>query len=370
MNNQNNWLGGVMSPFNINYGFQPRPVNKSTNFVGSDGKQGVYWIGHDGNVWAKGNDGVVTNRGKAERQGDRVIAGGWQDMNRDWRQISDPADMGGGGNGGQSSHGSYYSGGYGGYRGYGGYGGYNARAAAEEARQNKFYQQLIDSLGGRKNADRGMIDKEYGNSFSKLVNARDTAMGNLESESQKLEKQRARAKRQIAENAQNNLQNLKLELGMSGANNLSAMAMGAEGVSKAANGENTDVMEDYSDQMNQIAKTRENVKKEYDDQNNELNTWKEKQYHNLDKTYADLENQYRQKIGGEANLNAIADSFRHLNAPNVKTEKMPEYKAEGIKANIQNNATSPALTSEQAQNYYLGNNAYVKKKEDEMRRPL
>ena len=129
-------------------------------------------------------------------------------------------------------------------------------------------------------------------------------------------------------------------------------------------------MEDYSDQMNQIAKTRENVKKEYDDQNNELNTWKEKQYHNLDKTYADLENQYRQKIGGEANLNAIADSFRNLNAPNVKTEKMPEYKAEGVKANIQDNATSPALTSEQARDYYLGNNAYVKKKEDEMRRPL
>lgn len=244
-----------------------------------------------------------------------------------------------------------------------------AARSAEEARQRQFYQALLDSLPGQKNLDRGLIDKKYGDSISKLRNSRDSAMGNLDHEQSKLDKQRAKAYGQIQKDSQDMLQGLNTQLGMMGAANSSATQMGAIATADLANQQSASITDDYNDQMSEISTNRAKVKKEYDDENNQLNTWKEDQYRNLDKSYQDLENNYRGKIGGQANLDAVVNTFRNLNAPTVAVDKLPEYKAEGLdKVDMSGQIQAPSLSTAQAQKYFTNNptvNQPKKKDEDD-----
>lgn len=248
---------------------------------------------------------------------------------------------------------------------------YNA-AAAEEARQKAFYQALLDSLPGKKEIDRGMIDRKYNDSFSALTSQRDNAFSNLDSEQRKLDKQRARAYGQIQNDSQNLLQGLNTQLGMYGAGNSSATQMGAIAAADVANKQSAEITDDYNDQLSNISSSRANIKKEYEDENNKLNTWKNEQYLNLDKSYQDLENNYRGKIGGAANLDAVVQTFRDMKAPEAKVNKLPEYKADGLaQVDLSGQVQAPTMTSQQAQKYFTGTTtANTKRKEEDKKENL
>ena len=331
---------------------------------GKDGRKGVYWIGQNGNLYIKGNDAKVEDLGKIQMNNDAGIMGERGGIGKKfYRQIDDwnqPAS-GSNQNGSPTSTGNNYTGGS----------SYNA-AAAEEARQKAFYQALLDSLPGKKEIDRGMTDRKYNDSFSALTSQRDNAFSNLVSEQRKLDKQRARAYGQIQNDSQNLLQGLNTQLGMYGAGNSSATQMGAIAAADVANKQSAEITDDYNDQLSNISSSRANIKKEYEDENNKLNTWKNEQYLNLDKSYQDLENNYRGKIGGAANLDAVVQTFRDMKAPEAKVNKLPEYKADGLaQVDLSGQVQAPTMTSQQAQKYFTGTTtANAKRKEEDKKENL
>ena len=249
----------------------------------------------------------------------------------------------------------------------GGYytGGYNA-AAAEEARQKAFYQALLNSLPGAKSRDQGIIDQKYSDSFNRLVSQRDQAFGNLDREQSKLDKQRATAYSQIQNDSQNLLQGLNTQLGMLGAGNSSAAQMGAIATADVANKQSAAITDDYNDQVSDITFNRNKIKKDFEDENQELNTWKKEQQTNLEKEYTNLENDYRGKIGGQANLDAVTRSFENMKNPEVKVNTLPDYKANGLdKVDLSGQIKSPQLSAQQAQQYFTNTSTMNKKKEEE-----
>ena len=88
---------------------------------------------------------------------------------------------------------------------------------------------------------------------------------------------------------------------------------------------------------------------------------------NLDKSYQDLENNYRGKIGGAANLDAVVQTFRDMKAPEAKVNKLPEYKADGLaQVDLSGQVQAPTMTSQQAQKYFTGTTtANAKRKEED-----
>ena len=248
---------------------------------------------------------------------------------------------------------------------YTGGGGYSA-AAAEEARQKAFYQALLDSLPGAKSRDQGLIDQKYSDSFNRLVSQRDQAFGNLDREQSKLDKQRATAYSQIQNDSQNLLQGLNTQLGMVGAGNSSAAQMGAIATADVANKQSAAITDDYNDQVSDITFNRNKIKKDFEDENQELNTWKKEQQTNLEKEYTNLENDYRGKIGGQANLDAVTRSFENMKNPEVKVNTLPDYKANGLdKVDLSGQIKSPQLSAQQAQQYFTNTSTMNKKKEEE-----
>lgn len=242
---------------------------------------------------------------------------------------------------------------------------YNA-AAAEEARQKAFYQALLNSLPGAKSRDRGLIDQKYSDSFNRLVSQRDQAFGNLDREQSKLDKQRATAYSQIQNDSQNLLQGLNTQLGMVGAGNSSAAQMGAIATADVANKQSAAITDDYNDQVGDITFNRNKIKKDFEDENQELNTWKKEQQTNLEKEYINLENDYRGKIGGQANLDAVTRSFENMKNPEVKVNTLPDYKANGLdKVDLSGQIKSPQLSAQQAQQYFTNTSTMNKKKEEE-----
>lgn len=242
---------------------------------------------------------------------------------------------------------------------------YNA-AAAEEARQKAFYQALLNSLPGAKSRDQGLIDQKYSDSFNRLVSQRDQAFGNLGREQSKLDKQRATAYSQIQNDSQNLLQGLNTQLGMVGAGNSSAAQMGAIATADVANKQSAAITDDYNDQVSDITFNRNKIKKDFEDENQELNTWKKEQQTNLEKEYTNLENDYRGKIGGQANLDAVTRSFENMKNPEVKVNTLPDYKANGLdKVDLSGQIKSPQLSAQQAQQYFTNTSTMNKKKEEE-----
>ena len=242
---------------------------------------------------------------------------------------------------------------------------YNA-AAAEEARQKAFYQALLNSLPGAKSRDQGLIDQKYSDSFNRLVSQRDQAFGNLDREQSKLDKQRATAYNQIQNDSQNLLQGLNTQLGMYGAGNSSAAQMGAIATADVANKQSAAITDDYNDQVSDITFNRNKIKKDFEDENQELNTWEKEQQTNLEKEYTNLENDYRGKIGGQANLDAVTRSFENMKNPEVKVNTLPDYKANGLdKVDLSGQIKSPQLSAQQAQQYFTNTSTMNKKKEEE-----
>lgn len=269
-----------------------------------------------------------------------------------------PVDNGGnnGGNQNQPQGGGAYYGG----------GGYNAQAA-QEAQQKRFYQSLLNALPGRQREAQGLIDQKYSDSFNNLVKQRDTANQNLDREQAKLNKQRANAYGQIRNDSQNMLQGLNNQLGMIGASNSSAAQMGAIATAEMANKQSSQLTDDFNDQMSEIAATRKKTDDEFENQNNQLNSWKKEQTQANEAKFTDLANEYRSKIGGEANMNAVVQSFRDMKpSSEIKVDTLPEYKAEGLnKVNIESPAnSSPSLTPNQAQQYFIDTATLNRKKKD------
>lgn len=248
---------------------------------------------------------------------------------------------------------------------YGG-GGYNAQAA-QEAQQKRFYQSLLNALPGRQREAQGLIDQKYSDSFNNLVKQRDTANQNLDREQAKLNKQRANAYGQIRNDSQNMLQGLNNQLGMIGASNSSAAQMGAIATAEMANKQSSQLTDDFNDQMSEIAATRKKTDDEFENQNNQLNSWKKEQTQANEAKFTDLANEYRSKIGGEANMNAVVQSFRDMKpSTEIKVDTLPEYKAEGLnKVNLESPAnSSPSLTPNQAQQYFMDTATLNRKKKD------
>lgn len=264
------------------------------------------------------------------------------------------------------SNGLYYSGGAGAPSG----------PSAEDIRQQKFYQGLLDSLPGRKAATKSLIDEKYNNSFNKLTNQRDNAFRNLDSEQSKLDRQRSRAYGQIQNDSQNMLQGLNTQIGMYGAGNSSATQMGAIATADLANKQSSEITDDYNDQVSNISSARANLRKEYEDENNELNTWKKEQHQAADEKFQNEENNYRSKIGGQANLDAVVNSFKNMKTPDIKLDKLLEYKADGLsKVDLASQAAQnqgPSLTAQQAQKYFANTSSVNsrKKSEDDDDKPV
>ena len=245
-------------------------------------------------------------------------------------------------------------------------GGDNAQAA-QEAQQKRFYQSLLNALPGRQREAQGLIDQKYSDSFNNLVKQRDTANQNLDREQAKLNKQRANAYGQIRNDSQNMLQGLNNQLGMIGASNSSAAQMGAIATAEMANKQSSQLTDDFNDQMSEIAATRKKTDDEFENQNNQLNSWKKEQTQANEAKFTDLANEYRSKIGGEANMNAVVQSFRDMKpSSEIKVDTLPEYKAEGLnKVNLESPAnSSPSLTPNQAQQYFMDTATLNRKKKD------
>lgn len=268
------------------------------------------------------------------------------------KETPDPSNSGGGQyyGGGSSGGGSSYS-----------------AAAAKEAEQARFYQALLNSLGGRKDADRNRILENYNNSLNALGQQRDAAYSNLDRESGKLGDQRKKSLGQIQADTQTLLQGANTQLGMYGAGNSSAADMSAFGAADLANKSTADVTDQYNEQMGDIALSRDNFKKEYEQEKNDLDQWQKDQVHDLDTKYTNLENDYRGKIGGQANLDAVVQTFQNMKAPEVSLKNLPEYKAAGINsADLSGQVSAPNLSTGQAQEYFTGTTqANQKKKKNE-----
>lgn len=260
------------------------------------------------------------------------------------------------------SNGIYYGGG-------GSGGGASSGPSAEDLRQQRFYQGLLDAIPERREATKNLINEKYNNSFNKLTNQRDNAFKNLDSEQSKLDRQRSRAYGQIQNDSQNMLQGLNTQIGMYGAGNSSAAQMGAIATADIANKQSSEITDDYNDQMSNISSARNNLRKEYEDENNELNTWKKEQYQAADEKFQNEENNYRSKIGGQANLDAVVNSFKNMKTPDVKLDKLPEYKADGLaKVDLAGQAAQsqgPSLSAQQAQKYFANTSSVNSRKKSE-----
>jgi hypothetical protein len=243
----------------------------------------------------------------------------------------------------------------------------SSAAAAKEAEQARFYQALLDSLGGRKQADRNRILDNYNNSLGSLAQQRDAAYSNLDREGSKLGDQRQKSLGQIQADTQTLLQGANTQLGMYGAGNSSATDMSAFGAADLANKSTADITDQYNEQMGDIALSRDNYKKEYDQEKNDLDQWQKDQVHDLDTKYTNLENDYRGKIGGQGNLDAVIQTFQSLKTPESSLKDLPEYKAEGIQsADLSGQVSAPNLSTGQAQEYFTGTTqANSKKKKNE-----
>ena len=247
-------------------------------------------------------------------------------------------------------------------------GGSSAASAASAAalQQQRFYQALLDSLAGRKQSDQTRTNEKYDQSINKLGSQRNMALDNLNREDQKLGDQRKKSLAEIQADTQNILQGANTTLGMYGAGNSSATDMSAFGAADLANKSTADVTDQYNEQVGDIALNRRNTEKEYEDEKNEFDQWIKDQNHDLNTKYTNLENDYRGKIGGESNLNAVVDSFRNLSAPEVKLSNLPDYKAEGLTtADLTGETATPTLTQDQAQKYFTQSTVANKKKKED-----
>ena len=236
--------------------------------------------------------------------------------------------------------------------------------SAAEIQQQRFYQALLDSLGGRKQTAATGIDEKYNQGLGKIGTQRDIAFSNLDREGNKLGDQRKKALGQIQADTQNILQGANTTLGMYGAGNSSAADMAAFGAADLANKSNADATDQFNEQMGDISLARRNTKREYDEEKNELDQWKRDQSRKMNDDFTNLENDFRGKIGGQANLDAVVRSFQDMRNPDIKVGTLADYKSDGINTqDLSGNVSAPTMTAEQASKYLTPQNQR-KKKED------
>lgn len=243
-----------------------------------------------------------------------------------------------------------------------GTGGASSGPSAAEIQQQRFYQALLDSLGGRKQTASAGIDEKYNQGLGKIGTQRDIAFSNLDREDSKLGDQRKKALGQIQADTQNILQGANTTLGMYGAGNSSAADMAAFGAADLANKSNADATDQYNEQMGDISLSHRNTKREYDEEKNELDQWKRDQSRKLNDDFTNLENDFRGKIGGQANLDAVIRSFQDMRNPDVKVGTLADYKSDNISTQDLNGSVStPTLTQDQAAKYLTPQNQRKKK---------
>lgn len=251
----------------------------------------------------------------------------------------------------------------------GGYygGGYNAAAAAKEAQEKRFYERLLNALPGQKKLDSNRIDEKYDTSINDLSSQRKSGMGNLDREQSKLDRQRSKSYGQIQDDTQKILQGANTTLGMYGAGNSSATQMAAFGAADAANKQSGDITDQYNEQTGDIMIARKDLEDEFEQKKAKTDDWKKDQYHELDKEYRNLENNYRGRIGGQANLDAVVNTFKNMRAPEVKLKDLSNYKTDGLdQVDLTNQVQAPTLEPHQAQKFFTSTTtANKKKKEDD-----
>ncbi len=365
---------------------QDRAFNGSSAEVRRNAQRLLNTTGDDGRVderykretyWSTGNDGSVTAPyAPGDQQGKEGVYGydynGLQTLANQYADIfqnSQNIQYGGRGNDNASASASSAS-----TRSAGGYygGGSNtaaAAAAAKEAQEKRFYESLLNALPGQKKVDSTRIDEKYDTSINDLSRQRKSGMGNLEREQNKLDRQRSKSYGQIQDDTQKILQGANTTLGMYGAGNSSATQMAAFGAADAANKQSGDITDQYNEQTGDIMVARKDLEDEFEQKKAKTDDWKKDQYHELDKEYRNLENNYRGRIGGQANLDAVVDTFKNMRAPEVKLKDLSKYKTDGLdKVDLTGQVQAPTLEPHQAQKFFTSTTtANKKKKEDDER---
>ncbi len=331
--------------------------------VGDDGRIDARFIGNPFNAQT-GGTGYNQESGQYYKYGP-------QGMNRINDQMigafqSDNAIYGGdkpGGGANSSSAPTRSAGGY--YSG--GYNAAAAAAAAKEAQEKRFYERLLNALPGQKKLDSNRIDEKYDTSINDLSSQRKSGMGNLDREQSKLDRQRSKSYGQIQDDTQKILQGANTTLGMYGAGNSSATQMAAFGAADAANKQSGDITDQYNEQTGDIMIARKDLEDEFEQKKAKTDDWKKDQYHELDKEYRNLENNYRGRIGGQANLDAVVNTFKNMRAPEVKLKDLSNYKTDGLdQVDLTNQVQAPTLEPHQAQKFFTSTTtANKKKKEDD-----
>lgn len=250
----------------------------------------------------------------------------------------------------------------------GGYysGGYDAERAAREAQEKRFYESLLNALPGQKKLDSERIDAKYETSINDLSSQRKSGMSNLDREQQKLDRQRSKSYGQIQDDTQKILQGANTTLGMYGAGNSSATQMAAFGASDAANKQSSDITEQFNEQTGDISLARKELEDEFEQKKAKTDDWKKDQHHELDKEYRNLENNYRGRIGGQANLDAVVNTFKNMKAPEVKLKDLSDYKTDGLdQVDLTGQVQAPTLEPNQAQKFFTATTSANKKKKEE-----
>lgn len=243
------------------------------NFAGSDGLYGIFWNSADGNIYTRGNDGVVVNQGKNLKTSVYTKDDGsrgwgfdtptlstdkyrWVGTPEAYRGISNPSqneadnsqlDLGG-------AIGSYY-GGTGGY-----YSGGSTGAVAKPARDpaaEAMYQSGIDQtnnllgqIGSRRDTALQGLLGSYNTSNQRAQNAYKDYESDYTTNVDRMTRQNAQKKSQIDSTVRNNITALQRLLASRGAGSSSAAQFAVpSAVAQKGTSDRYDAQQTFNDNM-------------------------------------------------------------------------------------------------------------------------
>ena len=354
------------------------PKKQAQYTTGRDAK-GNWYVYGNGGMQYYGNDTNAFNaaKGRLSSAGQAEV---WEgDMFGSGAGVAGGAlgALGNNGNGSGNWNGTGTGSGSGG--GGGGGGSANVESAAERQariqRENslKLYRQMLDALGGQEKADIDRTNREFDMSVASLTKERDNAYANLDREQGKLDKQKSKSLNQLGTDIRNLMNSTNTQLGMYGAGNSSAVGMAARGVSDLANSTSADIADQYNEQSGDIASNRAQLGTKYENEYDKLGMNRANSIAEIKQQYRNQANDLNQKIinntidNGEAerSLNDMKNRLSQNINPSYEFDKqnLGAYKASGInRADVAGTVAGPALTTEQAMQYFNPNS---KRKEQE-----
>ena len=322
-------------------------------------RAGMLYYGNDVNAFDRLKNQLNSNRGSEVWEGDNYRGGAAGVV---MGSVAAALGNRGGGSTGSGGGSGYSSGGSGAAAA-------NVESAAERQariqRENslKLYRQMLDALGGQEKADIDRANREFDQSVASLTKERDNAYKNLDREQGKLDNQKSKSLKQLGTDIRNLMNSTNTQLGMYGAGNSSAVGMAARGVSDLANSTSADIADQYNEQSGDIASNRAQLGTKYENEYDKLGMNRANSIAEIKQQYRNQANDLNQKIvnntidNGEAqrSLNDMKNRLAQNINPSYDFDKqnLGAYKASGInRADVAGNVTGPALTAEQAMQYF------------------